>query len=126
MSEGERGGLDKNDQDFIELAREKKVGELTVHVDDDQTYRYAEASGDNMPIHLDENVAKSVGLPSIIAHGLCTMAMCSQAVVKTVADGDPARVKRLAVRFAKNVFPGNDVVVSIYDAGTAGGRHAYA
>jgi acyl dehydratase len=126
MSDGESGGPDKPDHTFPESARDKKVGEFTVHVDDDQTYRYAEASGDNMPIHLDENVAKSVGLPGIIAHGLCTMAMCSQAIVKTVADSDPARVKRLAVRFAKNVFPGNDVVVSIYDAGTSDGRKVYA
>ena len=126
MSDGESAGPDKPDHSFPEDARASKVGEFTVHVDDDQTYRYSEASGDMMPIHLDENVAKSVGLPSIIAHGLCTMAMCSQGVIKTVADGDPARLKRLAVRFAKNVFPGNDVVVSIYDAGTSDGRKVYA
>ena len=79
-----------------------------------------------MPIHLDDAFAKSVGLPGIIAHGLCTMAMCSQAVVKTVADGDPSRLKRLAVRFAANVLPGNDIDVEIFDAGTANGRQAYA
>jgi acyl dehydratase len=126
MADGESAGPDKPDHTFPESARDKKVGELTVHVDDDQTYRYAEASGDNMPIHLDENVAKSVGLPGIIAHGLCTMAMTSQAVIKTVADGDPSRLKRLAVRFSKNVFPGNDVVTSIYDAGEEKGRKVYA
>jgi acyl dehydratase len=117
MSDGGSGGPDKPDHTFPEGARGKKVGEFTVHVDDDQTFRYRDASGDQMPIHVDENFAKSVGLPGIIAHGLCTMAMTSQAVVKTVADGDPARIKRLAVRFAKNVFPGNDVVTTIYDAG---------
>jgi acyl dehydratase len=58
-----------------------------------------------------------VGLPGIIAHGLCTMAMCSQAVITTVAGGDPTRLRRLAVRFASNVFPGNDVEVAVYDAG---------
>ncbi len=81
-----------------------------------------------MPIHVDDAFAKSVGLPGIIVHGLCTMAMCSQAVVKTAAGADPARLRRLAVRFAKNVFPGKDVVVSIYDAGTddATGRRVYA
>src|SRR3954471_18198935 len=126
MTDGEGGGPDKPDHTFPEAARGKQVGEFTVHVDDDQTYRYSEASGDMMPIHLDENVAKTVGLPGIIVHGLCTMAMCSQAVIKTVADGDPARLKRFAVRFAKNVFPGNDVVVSIYDAGTSDGRKVYA
>ena len=50
----------------------------------------------------------------IIAHGLCTMAMCSQAVVQLAAGGDPGRVKRLAVRFASNVFPGNDVETTVY------------
>ena len=38
-------------------------------IDDDQTYRYSEASGDPMPIHLDEEFAKQMGLPGIIAHG---------------------------------------------------------
>ena len=127
MTDGDGAGPDKPDHTFPEDARARPVGEVTIHVDDDQTYRYRDASGDMMPIHVDDNMAKSVGLPGIIAHGLCTMAMNSQAVVKTVADGDPARLKRLAVRFAKNVFPGNDVVTTIYDAGEAAlGRKAYA
>jgi acyl dehydratase len=79
-----------------------------------------------MPIHVDDAFAKSVGLPGIIVHGLCTMAMTSQAIVKSVAGGDPARLKRLAVRFSKPVFPGNDVVTTIYDAGVRDGRHVYA
>jgi acyl dehydratase len=123
MNDGDSAGPDKPDHTFPDDARGKKVGEFTVHVDEDQTYRYRDASGDQMPIHVDENFAKSVGLPGIIAHGLCTMAMTSQAVVKTVADGDPARIKRLAVRFAKNVFPGNDVVTTIYE--TAPNTYAF-
>ncbi|MEY2478917.1 MAG: hypothetical protein QOG87_4232 [Actinomycetota bacterium] len=126
MADGESAGPDKPDHTFPEDARAKKVGEFTVHVDDDQTFRYRDASGDQMPIHVDNDFAKSVGLPGIIAHGLCTMAMTSQAVVKTVADGDPSRLKRLAVRFSKNVFPGSDVVTTIYDAGEEGGRKVYA
>jgi acyl dehydratase len=126
VSDGESAGPDKPAHDFPEGARDNKVASFSVHVDDDQTFRYREASGDEMPIHLDDAFAKSVGLPGIIAHGLCTMAMCSQAVVKTVCDGDPARLKRLAVRFAANVFPGNDVVVDIYDAGDGDAGHAYA
>ena len=98
-----------------------------MHVDDDQTFRYRDASGDTMPIHVDDDFAKSVGLPGIIAHGLCTMGMCSQSVIATVAGGDPTRLRRLAVRFAANVFPGNDVVCHIYEAGTGDGGHtAYA
>src|SRR5581483_7099933 len=126
MSDGESAGPDKPGHDFPEAARAHPVASFTIHVDEDQTFRYRDASGDEMPIHLDDAFAKSVGLPGIIAHGLCTMAMCSQAVVKTVCDGDPARMKRLAVRFAANVFPGNDIVVELFDAGSTGGRHAYA
>jgi acyl dehydratase len=127
MTDGDSAGPDKPDHDFPEAARAMPVATFTAHVDDDQTYRYHEASGDPMPIHLDDSFAKSVGLPGIIAHGLCTMAMCSQAVIATVADGDPARLKRLAVRFAANVFPGNDVLTEIFDAGTTpDDRRAYA
>ncbi len=126
VSDGESAGPDKPDHSFPEEARAHQVGTYTVHVDPDQTFRYADASGDRMPIHLDENVAKSVGLPGIIAHGLCTMAMTSQAIIQTVADGDPARLRRLAVRFAKPVFPDSDVVTTIYDAGDIPGGHAYA
>ena len=126
LSDGESGGPAKPDHSFPDEARERKVGEYTVHVDDDQTFRYRDASGDLNPIHVDDDFAKSVGLPGIINHGLCTMAMTSQAVIRTVADGDPARLKRLAVRFSKNVFPGNDVVTTVYDAGEAAGRKVYA
>ena len=128
MSDGESAGPDKPNHDFPEDARSRPVGDpYVIHVDDDQTYRYRDASGDQMPIHVDDAFAKTVGLPGIIAHGLCTMAMCSQAVVQSAAGGDPARLKRLAVRFASNVFPGNDVEVQLYDAGTtADGAKAYA
>jgi acyl dehydratase len=122
MSDGESGGPDKPDHSMPRDLGEP-VATFTVHVDDDQTYRYRDASGDTMPIHVDDDFAKSVGLPGIIVHGLCTMAMCSQAVVKTVAGGDPSRLRRLAVRFSKPVIPGNDVVTSIYDIGN--GSYAF-
>ena len=126
MGDGESGGPDKPSHDFPEDARSKPVGTFTIHVDDDQTFRYRDASGDMMPIHVDDDFAKSVGLPGIIVHGLCTMAITSQAVIKAVGAGDPARLKRLAVRFSKPVFPGNDVVTTIYDGGVRDGRHVYA
>ena len=58
-----------------------------------------------MPIHLDDDFAKAMGLPGIIVHGLCTMAFCSRAVIQTACPDDPARLKRLAVRFSKIVQP---------------------
>ena len=126
LTDGESGGPDKPDHAFPESARAAQAGEYSVHVDEDQTFRYRDASGDTNPIHVDNDFATSVGLPGIILHGLCTMAMTSQAVVRTVADGDPARLKRLAVRFSKNVLPGNDVTTTIYDVGPTDGRRAYA
>ena len=76
-------------------------------VDDDQTFRYAEASGDHNPIHTDPEFARgAAGLPGIILHGMCTMAFASKAVLDALCEGDPARLRRLKVRFSKPVFPG--------------------
>jgi acyl dehydratase len=97
-----------------ELRETGPTAAVTQHVDDDQTFRYAEASGDPMPIHLDEEIAKSAGLPGIIAHGLCTMAFTSHAVIGAFAGGDPTRLKRLAVRFSKPVLPGQDITTRIW------------
>jgi acyl dehydratase len=85
--------------------------------DNDQTYRYAEASGDPMPIHLDDQLAKSVGLPGIIIHGLCTMAFTSVALIQHACPEDPTRLTRLAVRFAKPVQPGQTVITRIWNTG---------
>jgi NAD(P)-dependent dehydrogenase (short-subunit alcohol dehydrogenase family)/acyl dehydratase/putative sterol carrier protein len=78
--------------------------EIQFMVDDDQSYRYAKASLDDNPIHVDPDTAKAAGLPSVILHGLCTMAMSGKSVVDTLASGDPRRLKRLGVRFASPVF----------------------
>jgi len=59
------------------------VAEVTYRFDEDQTFRYADASGDPVPIHLDDAAAQAVGLPGIIIHGLCTMAFCGRAVIDT-------------------------------------------
>lgn len=101
------------------------VATVVAHVDDDQTFRYAPASGDPMPIHLDEDAAKGAGLPGIIIHGLCTQAFTSWAVLTEVADGDVSRLKRLAVSFAKPVLPGQDLTTTIWRAGTSDGGTTY-
>jgi acyl dehydratase len=79
-----------------------------------------------MPIHLDADVARSVGLPGIIIHGLCTMAFTSWAAIEQVAGGDPHRLRRLAVRFSKPVLPGDDVTTRFWSAGARDGGAAYA
>ena len=79
-------------------------------IDHDQTYRYAEASGDHNPIHVDPEFAKNAaGLPGIICHGMCTMAFVSKAVLDACASGDPMRLARIKVRFSKPVFPGETI-----------------
>ncbi len=113
----EDGGEAPPDHAFPASARAARVAEVTTHVDADQAVRYAAASGDANPIHVDDAAARAVGLTGVILHGMCTMALCSQAVVDAVAGGDPSRLRRLAVRFYRPVFPGNDLVTSIYDAG---------
>ncbi|MFW0788117.1 MaoC/PaaZ C-terminal domain-containing protein [Gordonia sp. CPCC 205333] len=95
------------------------------HVDDDQTYRYAPASGDPVPLHLDDEVAKGAGLPGIIAHGLCTMAFASWAVLTETANSDVARIRRLAVRFAALVFPGDDLKTRIWQLSSENGVTTY-
>jgi acyl dehydratase len=99
------------------------VAEVAYRFDDDQTFRYAEASGDPVRIHLDDEAARAVGLPGIIIHGLCTMAFCGRAVTETVAGGDPARLARLAVKFSRPVLPGQEITIRIYDTG--GGAYGF-
>ena len=105
------------------LRGESAAAEVSQTFDKDQTYRYSEASGDPMPIHLDDELAKSVGLPGIIIHGLCTMAFTSVAAIQHACPDDPSRLERLAVRFAKPVQPGQTITTRIWDAGA--GAHPY-
>lgn len=93
------------------------AAKVSQHVDDDQTFRYGPAAGDPMPIHLDEEVAKEAGLPGIIAHGLCTMAFTSWALLTEVGESSVDKLRRLAVRFASPVLPGQDLSTSIWAAG---------
>ncbi len=101
------------------------VATVTQTLDDDQTYRYAEASGDTMPIHLDAEIAKSVGLPGIIIHGLCTMAFTSVAAVQELCAGDSTKLRRLAVRFSRPVLPGQSITTTFWSAGAADGSPVY-
>ena len=90
------------------------VYEESTKIDDDQTFRYAEASGDHNPIHVDENTARMAGLPGIIVHGMCTMAIATKAAVNGLAGGDPARIKRVGVRLSKPVLPGQELTTKLW------------
>jgi acyl dehydratase len=84
-------------------------------VDPDQPTRYAEASGDLTPIHTDEAFARSVGLPGTIVHGHCTLAMCTDALVRLFAGGDRTRVRRVATRFSGYTRPGDRVSIDTWE-----------
>ncbi|MEZ0364705.1 MaoC/PaaZ C-terminal domain-containing protein [Mycobacterium sp. pUA109] len=102
------------------------IAKVVQHVDRDQTFRYGPAAGDPMPIHLDEEVARDAGLPGIIAHGLCTMAFTSWAVLTEVGGSDVHRLKRLAVRFSKMVLPGDDLETRIWKTNSVSNATSYA
>jgi acyl dehydratase len=94
--------------------------EVSYPVAPDQTYRYAEASGDRNAIHLDDVAARAAGLPGIIVHGLCLMAFAGRAVLETQGNGDPAGLRRFAVRFSRPMRPGGELTTRIGRAGTDG------
>jgi acyl dehydratase len=84
--------------------------ELKVTPDPYVTVRYAGASGDFNPIHIDEEFARRVGLPGRILHGLWTMAQVARA--HTDAAGGPEGLKRLSVQFRGMGRMGEEIVVS--------------
>jgi acyl dehydratase len=88
----------------------EQIPEVRVTPDKYLTARYAGASGDFNPIHIDEEFARAVGLPGRILHGLWTMAQVARA--QTEAAGGPERLKRLSVQFRGMGVPEQEVVVS--------------
>ena len=95
---------------MAELGAGERIPELKVTPDKYLTFRYAGASGDFNPIHIDEEFARSVGLPGRILHGLWTMAQVARA--QTDAAGGPQHLKRLSVQFRGMGLPEQEVLVS--------------
>jgi len=87
-----------------------QIPELRVTPDKYLTARYAGASGDFNPIHIDEDFAKAVGLPGRILHGLWTMAQVARA--QTEAAGGPEHLKRLSVQFRGMGVPEQEILVT--------------
>lgn len=87
-----------------------QIPEIRVTPDKYLTVRYAGASGDFNPIHIDEEFAKAVGLPGRILHGLWTMAQVARA--QTEAAGGPEHLKRLSVQFRGMGRPEQEVLVT--------------
>ena len=88
----------------------EQLPDLAITPDRYVTVRYAGASGDFNPIHIDDEFARSVGLPGRILHGLWTMAQVARA--QTEATGGPQRLRRLSVQFRGMGVPERVVVVS--------------
>lgn len=88
------------------------VPELRVTPDKYLTNRYAGASGDFNPIHIDADFAKSVGLPSNILHGLYSMGLVAKAAAQGLGGGDPRSLKKLTVQFRGMGLPEQEVVVT--------------
>jgi acyl dehydratase len=95
----------------------------TYEIDPDQTFRYAEASQDRSIYHLDDAAARAAGFAGIIVHGLCTMAFAGRAVVSSACAGDASRLRRLAVRFSRPMYPGHAMTTALWSP-TASGETA--
>jgi acyl dehydratase len=102
-----------------------KIDELRVTPDKYVPHRYAGASGDFNPIHIDREFAQAVGLPSNILHGLYGMAQVARAA-QAAAGGDPRAVRRLSVQFRGMGFPEQEIVVSGSVSSVSDGRAVVA
>jgi acyl dehydratase len=88
------------------------VPELRVTPDKYLTNRYAGASGDFNPIHIDPDFAKAVGLPGNILHGLYGMGLVAKAVAQGLGGGDPRALKKLTVQFRGMGLPEQEIAVT--------------
>ena len=105
---------------LADLKEGDSIPELKVTPDKYLPHRYAGASGDFNPIHIDEEFARQVGLPGRILHGLYTMAQVARA--QTEAAGGPDKLRRLAVQFRGMGMPEQEIVVSGTVREASGGR----
>jgi acyl dehydratase len=96
---------------MTELKQGQSIPELKVTPDRYLPHRYAGASGDFNPIHIDPEFAKAVGLPSNILHGLYMMAQVARAHTEA-ADAGPCALKRLSVQFRGMGFPEQELTVT--------------
>lgn len=89
----------------------------------DQSFRYARASRDDNPLHVDPEAAKAAGQPDVIVHGLCTLALAGNAVVRAAGGGlrgredcaDARQLRRLACRWTRPVSNGQPLTLRLWD-----------
>jgi acyl dehydratase len=104
----------------VRIEAGEQLPDLAVTPDRYLTVRYAGASGDFNPIHIDEEFARSVGLPGRILHGLWTIAQVARA--QTDAAGGPEKLRRLSVQFRGMGVPEQEVRVTSKVRETGDGR----
>jgi acyl dehydratase len=117
---------------------EGSVQTAALAIDAALPHRYTECSGIWNPIHTERRAAKAAGLPDVVLHGTATWALAGSELVKRLADGNPARLKRLHGRFGALVFPGSvlelrfrirpgdDMTEVFFDVFTSDGQKAVA
>jgi acyl dehydratase len=105
---------------MAELEQGGQIPQVSITPDKYLTNRYAGASGDFNPIHIDEEFARAVGLPGRILHGLWTMAQVARA--QTEAAGGPRHLRRLSVQFRGMGLPEQEIVVSGTVRAVSGGH----
>jgi acyl dehydratase len=96
---------------MAELNAGEQIAELRVTPDKYTPHRYAGASGDFNPIHIDPEFAKAVGLPNTILHGLYMMGLVARTATEA-AGGDPRSLKRLSVEFRGMGAPETEISVT--------------
>ncbi len=96
---------------MADLSAGDRIEDLKVTPDKYVPHRYAGASGDFNPIHIDADFAKAVGLPGAILHGLYVMGLVAKAATDATG-GDPRSLKRLSVQFRGMSVPEQEIVVS--------------
>ncbi len=106
---------------MAELNQGDQISELKVTPDKYLPHRYAGASGDFNPIHIDPEFAKAVGLPNTILHGLYMMGLTARAATEA-AGGDPGSLKRLSVQFRGMGAPETEIAVTGTVKSVEGGR----
>ena len=97
-----------------EEAPGNELFQLEIQTDKDQQLKFAEVSGDHNFIHTNRFIAKIAGLPGMIMHGACVLAMICSAMVEYQLKNDPGKLKSISGRFSKPVIPGEQLILKGY------------
>jgi acyl dehydratase len=103
-----------------EVTPGQKLDQVVQTIERADLVRYAGASGDFNPIHWNDEWARSVGLPGVIAHGMFSMGIAARMI--SAFAGNPAAIKRLRVRFSSMIQPGQTLTVAGEVVGVDGDR----